>query len=94
MSYIKVQKTPEAYNGIAGAPKLYYYEHYYGVGYLFVSNFIILYLPVTALHPSKAPQLKVKPKNNCGQKVILFIKGYVTTSSIDDAPNKILFFQI
>lgn len=31
--------------------------------------------------PNRAPQLKVKPKTNCGQYVILFISGYNVTNT-------------
>lgn len=35
--------------------------------------------PCIADHPNKQPQLKVMPKINCGQYVILFIRGYIIT---------------
>ena len=35
------------------------------------------------------PQLKIIPRNNCGKKVILFIKGYKITNGTLNKPNTI-----
>ena len=40
----------------------------------------------TDVQPIITPQLNVMPKKSCGQWVILFINGYVTTRIIDISP--------
>ena len=42
--------------------------------------------PVIAVQPINAPQLKVKPRNNCGKFVTRFINGYVATNGKDIKP--------
>ena len=45
-----------------------------------------LRLSDTDVQPIIMPQLNVMPKKSCGQCVILFINGYVTTRIIDVSP--------
>ena len=57
----------------------------------FKNNIGIMFkLSLIDVHPSNKPQLKVMPKNNCGQYVNLFISGYVNARGIDPNANIIV----